>query len=158
MRLSTANDMQALRPSNMIALYISSLLLIALLASAAVWRIHEAYRCTIDGLRADNKDLRDRLFQKNALPPSGVDLTEKYEERQERIKQQQGEPNQGRRPKGPIEKLTAKWTRDDRNLSERKNIDATRPESFRSKAPYGALDDRTLVERKNIDATRGRVN
>lgn len=111
----------------MTILYISSLLTILLLAIGAVWRIHEAYKYTIDGLRADNKDLRDRLFQKNALPPSGVDLTEKYEERQERIRTQQGEPSQTKRPKGPIEKFTAKMAEKDRILVERKGVDATKP-------------------------------
>lgn len=88
--------------------------------------IHRAYRHTIDGLRADNKDLRDRLFQKNALPPSGIDLTEKYEARQERINAQQTDPNRPKRPVGPIEKLESNWTEKDRVLVERRNIDATR--------------------------------
>jgi hypothetical protein len=110
----------------MTTLFIASLLLITLLAGGAVLMIHRAYLHTIDGLRADNKDLRDRLFQKNALPPSGVDLTEKYEERQERIQARMGEPNPPKRPTGPLEKLTAQWTEQDRNLAERKNIDATR--------------------------------
>lgn len=110
----------------MTLLYISSLLFITLLASGAVWSIHRAYRHTIDGLRADNKDLRDRLFQKNALPPSGVDLTEKYEQRQERVAAQQQEPQRGKKPLGPIEKLAAGWTEKDRQLVERHNVDATR--------------------------------
>jgi hypothetical protein len=110
----------------MTLLFISSLLLITLLASGAVWLIHKAYIHQIDGLRAERKDLLDRLLQKNALPPSGVDLTEKYEARQERINTQQQEQN--RRPKvlGPIEKVEADWTEKDRRLVERKNIDATR--------------------------------
>lgn len=110
----------------MTILYVSSLLLITLLACGTVWCIHRAYIHTIDGLRADNKDLRDRLFAKNALPPSGVDLTEKYEERQERLNSRMSEPNPKRMSKGPIEKLTANWTEKDRTLVERKNIDATR--------------------------------
>ena len=113
----------------MTTLFISSLLLITLLAGGAVVMIHRAYIHTIDGLRADNKDLRDRLFQKNALPPSGVDLTEKYEERQGRIQARMSEPNPQKRPSGPIEKLTAKWTADDRRLAERKNVDLTQPGS-----------------------------
>ena len=88
-----------------------------------VWRLN---RDIVTGLRAENKELRDRLYQKNALPPSGIDLTEKYEERQERIQARMESPNQGRRPAGPIEKLTAKWTEQDRVLVERNNIDATR--------------------------------
>lgn len=111
----------------MTTLFISSLLLITLLASGAVLLIHRAYYRIIDGLRSDIKDLRDRLFQKNALPPSGVDLTEKYEERQERIQASLGDrPMMPKRPAGPIEKLTAKWTESDRTLVERKNVDATR--------------------------------
>lgn len=107
-------------------LYITSLLLITLLACGAVVLIHRAYRHTIDGLRADNKDLRDRLFQKNALPPSGVDLTEKYEQRQERINAGMGDRPVKPKALGPIEKLESEWTEKDRRLVERKNIDATR--------------------------------
>lgn len=110
----------------MTILYVSSLILITLLAATFVWRIHEAYRYTIDGLRSDNKDLRDRLFQKNALPPSGVDLTEKYEARQERERERRDDPAPPKRPAGPIEKLTANWTQKDRTLVERKGIDATK--------------------------------
>ena len=110
----------------MTLLFISSLLLITLLAGGAVVMIHRAYLHTIDGLRADNKDLRDRLFQKNALPPSGVDLTEKYEARQERINAGMGDRPIKPKPLGPIEKVEADWTEKDRRLVERKNIDATR--------------------------------
>ena len=110
----------------MTALFIASLCFMAALASAAVLLIHRAYVHTIDGLRADNKDLRDRLFQKNALPPSGVDLTEKYEARQERINAGQQDPQRGKKPLGPIEKLEAGWAEKDRRQVERKNIDATR--------------------------------
>ena len=110
----------------MTTLFITSLITTILLASGAVWRIHEAYRLTIDGLRSDNKDLRDRLFQSKALPPSGVDLTEKYEARQERINAHQGEQPRGKKALGPIEQLEARWTEKDRTLADRKNIDATR--------------------------------
>jgi hypothetical protein len=109
----------------MTLLFITSLLLITLLASGAVVLIHRAYRHTIDGLRADNKDLRDRLFQKNALPPSGVDLTEKYEQRQERLNTQQQEPQRGKKL-GPIEKFEADMREKDHRLVERRNVDATR--------------------------------
>lgn len=88
--------------------------------------IHRAYYRIIDGLRSDIKDLRDRLFQKNALPPSGVDLTEKYEARQERINSGLGERAVKPKALGPIEKLESDWTEKDRRLVERKNIDATR--------------------------------
>lgn len=110
----------------MVWIYISSLLLIALLATGFVWRIHCAYIHTIDGLRAERKDLLDRLLQRNALPPSGIDLTEKYEARQERIQTRMSDPNPPKRAVGPIEKLTANWAEKDRVLVERKNIDATR--------------------------------
>lgn len=108
----------------MTALFILSLFILALACGGAVFSIHKAYIHTIDGLRADNKDLRDRLFAKNALPPSGVDMTEKYEERQERQKRQDAEP----KPKkaGPIESLEAKWAADDRVKAGRMNIDATK--------------------------------
>lgn len=110
----------------MTAIYLSSLLLITLLACGAVWCLLRLHYHVVDGLRAENRELRDRLYAKNALPPSGVDLTEKYEERQERINSGLGDRPIKPRPKGPIEKLTASWTEKDRTLVERKNIDATR--------------------------------
>jgi hypothetical protein len=90
--------------------------------------IHRAYIHTIDGLRADNKDLRDRLFQSKAMPPSGINLTEKYEAKQEREKAQRENP----KPKalGPIEQLEKRWTEDDRNKADRLNIDATKPRNL----------------------------
>ena len=108
----------------MTLLFTASLLCLALLSAGAVWCLHRAYIHTIDGLRADNKDLRDRLFQKNALPPSGIDLTEKYEARQERINAQQQDPQRSKKPLGPIEKLAEKFKQKDRALADR-NIDAT---------------------------------
>lgn len=107
----------------MTAIYVSSLLLLTL---AAGWCFLKLHYHVVDGLRAENRELRDRLYQKNALPPSQIDLSEKYKERQERINSQMTEPNPKRVSKGPIEKLTAKWTEKDRTLVERKNIDATR--------------------------------
>ncbi len=111
----------------MIALYyISSLVLILLAAGGAVWMIHKSDTVIIDGLRADNKDLRDRLFASKNIPPSGVDLTEKYEERQERERERKNDPNPQKKALGPIEKLTETWAKDDRDKFDRKNIDATK--------------------------------
>lgn len=128
-------------------LFITSLLLITLLSSGALvdaillvvlliiitfgpvvairvfLRLH--YN-TVEGLRTENKELRDRLYQKNALPPSGVDLTEKYEARQERINSGLGDRPVKPKALGPIEQLESDWTEKDRRLVERKNIDATR--------------------------------
>lgn len=114
----------------MTTLFISSLILILLAAGGAVWMIHKSYSLTVEGLRADNKDLRDRLFQKNNIPPSGVDLTEKYEERQERERERRNDPNPQKKALGPIEQLTDRWTKDDRDKVERKNVDATQPRNF----------------------------
>lgn len=110
----------------MTAIYLSSLLLIAALCGAMIYLVRRIHVDIINALRAENKELRDRLFAKNALPPSGVDLTEKYEARQERINEQRQERGPIPRNKGPLAKLTRKWTESDRVLVERKNIDATR--------------------------------
>lgn len=113
----------------MIALYISSLILILLAESVALWQIDSSYRATMADLRADNKDLRDRLFQSKALPPSGIDLTEKYEERQERERARRDD-HPRKKPPGPIEQLTDRWTQDDRAKANQKNVDATKPRNF----------------------------
>lgn len=112
----------------MTLLFVTSLLLITLLTSGAVVMIHRAYRHTIDGLRADNKDLRDRLFQKNALPPSGVDLTEKYEQRQERLNVQRDDPNPIVRSADPLKQVRERWKKKDLAAAER-GIDVTNPHS-----------------------------
>lgn len=114
----------------MTTLYISSLLTVLLLSSGAVWMIHHAYKKQIEGLWADNKDLRDRLFQKNNIPPSGVDLTEKYVARQEAEQARRNDPNPQKKQLGPIEQLASKWAADDRNKVERQNVDATKPRNF----------------------------
>lgn len=89
--------------------------------------IHRAYIVVIDGLRADNKDLRDRWHQKNGMPPSGIDLTEEYEEKVEREKIRRDNPQSEKKAFGPIAQLTDRWTRDDRNKADRLNIDASKP-------------------------------
>jgi len=109
--------------------FISSLVVIVGISASAVWLIHRAYIHTIDGLRSERKDLLDRLFQSKAMPPSGIDLTQKYEARQEREKEQRENPNRGKRPLGPIEQLTDKWTVDDRAKVER-GIDVTKPRNL----------------------------
>lgn len=113
-------------PNAMTTLFISSLLLLTLLVAGMLWAGLKLHYHIVDGLRADNKDLKDRLFQKNALPPSGVDLTEKYEEKQERERIRREDQNPPQRPKGPLQQLTKRWTESDRSLVERRNIDATR--------------------------------
>ena len=92
--------------------------------------IHRAYIHVIDGLRNDNKDLRDRLFQSKALPPSGIDLTEKYEEKVERERERRDNPRPEKKTLGPIEQLEQRWAKDDRNKADRLNIDATKPRNF----------------------------
>jgi hypothetical protein len=111
-------------------LFVSYSILIALTAVGAVWIIHQAYVGQVDGLRAERKDLLDRLLQKNGQPPSGVDLTEKYEERQEREKAQWSKRNAKPKSLGPLERVTAKWTADDRRQKTDKNVDVTQPRKF----------------------------
>ena len=113
----------------MTTLFISSLVLILLTAGGAVWMIHHSYTLTFEGLRADNKDLRDRLFQKNNQPPSGVDLTEKYEARQEREQARRNDPNPPKKQLGPLEQLHNRWEGDDRHKADRLNLDATKPQN-----------------------------
>lgn len=109
----------------MTILFISSLTAILLVAAGAVWMIHKSHSVIIEGLRADNKDLRDRLFASKNIPPSGVDLTEKYEARQEREQARRNDPNAQKIALGPIEQLEQRWAADDREKVARKNIDAT---------------------------------
>lgn len=116
----------------MIVFYVSSVLAILLAAAGAVWFIQQAYVSQIEGLRADNKDLRDRLFQKNNLPPSEVNLTEKYEEKAERERERRTNPRAEKKTLGPIEQLEARWTKDDQNKTNRLNIDATKPRDFQN--------------------------
>lgn len=112
----------------MTLVYITSLVLVTAGFGLAVWAIHRVYIYVIDGLRADNKDLRDRLFQSKALPPSGINLTEKYEARQERIREEKQDP---KKPlaNGPIERLEAQWKEKDLHLANTRHVDATRPNS-----------------------------
>lgn len=71
-----------------------------------------AYEREIERLYNDNKDLRDRLFQSKAMPPSGVDLTEVYEERKQAGREHK-EHSGKKLPPGPIERLEAKWKEKD---------------------------------------------
>lgn len=110
---------------DVIILYISSLILIAAAAGGAVWMIHISHTHTIDGLRADNKELRDRLFQSKAMAPSGVDLTEVYEER--KLKDREHKEHSGEKlPPGPLERLEAKWKKKDLQAAEQ-GLDYTEP-------------------------------
>lgn len=106
-------------------LYVSSLVLILLAASASVWVIRQSYVFTIDGLRTDNKDLRDRLFQSKGLPPTGVNVTEQYQEKQaeKKVATETAKKN-GKPPAGPLERRVALWTAKDRADRER-GIDLT---------------------------------
>jgi len=99
---------------------------LAVLVGWGFYAIQHTYQYAIDGLRRENRELRDRLYQKHALPPSGVDLSEKYEARAEKQRVELAEnKNKGKQPLGPIERLTSKWTESDRALSDR-NVDATK--------------------------------
>lgn len=67
-------------------------IVVLLVSGFAIWQIRSSYEAVLASVRADNKDLRDRLFAKNGQAPSGIDLTEKFEERQQELKQRQIEP------------------------------------------------------------------
>lgn len=108
----------------MITLFISSTILILLAAAGAVWMIHGTYTLTINSLQADNKDLLDRLFQSKAMAPSGVDLTEVYEERKKNDREHK-ERTQGKHiPPGPLERLEAKWKEKDLKAADQ-GVDLT---------------------------------
>lgn len=109
----------------MIVFSVICLFSVVLLFVAILYVANRSYLIVISGLRTENKELRDRLYQKHALPPSGIDLTEKYEARQEKQRAQDVERKEkGKQPLGPIERLTSRWTEDDRAKADR-NIDAT---------------------------------
>lgn len=78
--------------------------LIIAIAAASIWQICRVYEGRLRELRADNKELRDRLFAKHQMPPSGVNLTEAYVERKEQQRQQQHDP---RKRQGPVEAFAA---------------------------------------------------
>lgn len=89
-------------------------------------RILLAYEKHIGHQYEEIKDLRDRLFQSKAMPPSGVDLTEVYEERKQ--KDREHKEHSGKKvPAGPIERLVDKWAEKDRKAAE-KGIDFTEPQ------------------------------
>lgn len=89
-----------------------------------------AYEKAIDRLYADNKDLRDRMYQSKAQPPSGVDLTQAYEERKEIAREQKAkDENSGKkRIAGPLERIVDKWKEKDLKAAAEKNIDLTEPQ------------------------------
>lgn len=109
----------------MTVLFISSLILIALAAGGAVWMIHVSYTHTINGLRADNKDLRDRLFGSKAMPPSDVDLTAIYEERKQKDREHK-EHSGEKVPPGPLERIAKGWKDKDLKAAS-EGIDYTEP-------------------------------
>jgi len=51
----------------------------------------ESFAAIVAEIVSDNKDLRDRLFAKHALPPSGIDLSVQYRENAERTRKELGE-------------------------------------------------------------------
>jgi len=90
------------------------LLLLTAVFSVATWLIDRSRQQTIEYLRADNKDLRDRLFIKHQLPPSNIDLTQRHEERQEQMKIERGDSNgKNQHPVNPLKTWTQEMTQKD---------------------------------------------
>lgn len=56
------------------------------------------YESLLKDARADNRDLRDRLFASKNLPPAGVDMKAEHEERREERRQRQADPTQKSAP------------------------------------------------------------
>lgn len=69
-----------------------------------IWQMRQSYEKQLRFVLADNEQLRDRLFAKHQMPPSGVNLTEAYVERKEQQRQQQHDP---RKRQGPVEAFAA---------------------------------------------------
>jgi hypothetical protein len=75
------------------------------------------YESLLRDARADNRDLRDRLFASKNLPPVGVDLKAEHEERKAERKERQNDKTLKSAP-DPM------WgVRQDLALREKKRID-----------------------------------
>lgn len=92
----------------MIAVYIVSLLIILAAAGGVCYLFSRNlidartdFNAQLDALRLDNRDLRDRLFVKNGVPPPGINVAAAYEERVEATKQPR--TRQSKQSLGPIE-------------------------------------------------------
>lgn len=94
--------------------------------SESAWeRERGIYTKQIEDLYADNRDLRDRMFQSKGFAPTGIDSTEKYIETQAEKKEQTEKVRKnGKPPVGPLEKRVAQWTKEDRADKER-GVDVT---------------------------------
>jgi hypothetical protein len=67
----------------LIAAFIITVLSLLAAHGLTVW----AYQKITEGLRQENVDLRDRWNVSKGLPPSGVDMKERYEKREEQREQ-----------------------------------------------------------------------
>ena len=88
----------------MTTIYISSLLIILATFLGAGYLLSKAYIRIIDQLFADKKDALDRLYISKGQPPTGVDVTEKYEEKQQVAREQRESGNKNKKPPGPLER------------------------------------------------------
>ena len=57
-----------------------------------LWQQRAHYEALLRDVRADNRDLRDRVFASKNLPPSGVDMRKEHEERREERRRRQADP------------------------------------------------------------------
>lgn len=111
----------------MTALFIVSLVLIALAAAGAVWILRSVYERAIAVLTADNIDLRNRLFISKGQAPSGVDVTAQYVEKAEERKVASDERKRTG-PKSPG--VLPRWKQEmvKKDLSKAENgLDLTKP-------------------------------
>ena len=83
-----------------------------------LWQQRQTYRDTIEQLAAQNKTLLDRLLMKHQMPPSNIDVGQRFEERQ--VVQNNGGNNSGKRKTlGPLERLTQEWAAKDLKEAEK---------------------------------------
>lgn len=95
--------------------------------SKAEWeKARNVYERQISRVDADNKDLRDRLFQSKAMPPSDVDLTEVYEERKKNEREHKERSGGKHLPPGPLERVVEKWKNKDLKAADQ-GVDLTKP-------------------------------
>ena len=108
----------------MTTIYISSLLIILATFLGAGYLLSKAYNRVIDQLFINNKDALDRLYISKGQPPTGVDVTERYEEKQQIAREQRESGNKNKKPPGPLERARATWAEKDLKAKSR-GVDIT---------------------------------
>lgn len=62
------------------------------LSAFLLWQQRAHYEALLRDVRADNLDLRGRMFVSKGQPPPGVDMKEAHEERRAERKERQNDP------------------------------------------------------------------